>query len=215
MRKSQAASAWSRVILSQLGRESPISINRQPLPICSSRAITAAAASGIPHFHVPNSQFRLGFHFPGNHRFYSSARTIQELLADVEREKHKEREEKKRAGLDTSYIDAEDQEDYMGVGALIEKLEKEKLKDSGGDLNMYEEPTDSDSDDDERFTPDAIKQKAELFEKKFKRHEDLLKNFTDAGNLISSSPEFPAHSSTSGLEKLIQIVSCCPCISLP
>ncbi|GFY83971.1 ribosomal protein S5 family protein [Actinidia rufa] len=183
MRKSQAASAWSRVILRQLGRESPISTNRQPLPICSARAITAAVAAGIPHFHVPNSQFRLGFHFPGNHRFYSSARTIQELLADVEREKNKEREEKTRAGLDTSYIDAEDQEDYMGVGPLIEKLEKEKLKDSGGDLNMYEEPTDSESDDDERFTPDAIKQKAELFEKKFKRHEDLLKNFTDAETL--------------------------------
>ncbi|GFY93140.1 ribosomal protein S5 family protein [Actinidia rufa] len=137
--------------------ESPMSTNRQPLPISSTRATTTAAA-GIPHFHFPNSQICLRFHFPGNHRSYSSARTIQELLADVDREKHKEREEKKRAGLDTSYIDAEDQEDYM-------------------------EPTDSDSDDDERFTPDAVKKTAELFEKKFKRHEDLLKNFTHAGGL--------------------------------
>ncbi|GFS45749.1 ribosomal protein S5 family protein [Actinidia rufa] len=186
MRKSQAASAWSRVILSQLRRESPISTNRQPLPISSARArarmiftsphstttaTSTDAAAGIPYFRFPNF------------RFYTSARTIQELLADVEREKHKEREEKKKAGLDTSYIDAEDQEDYMGVGPLIDKLEKEKLKDSGVDLNMYEEPTDSDSDDDERFTPDAIKKTAELFEKKFKRHEDLLKNFTDAETL--------------------------------
>lgn len=70
----------------------------------------------------------------------------------------------------------------MGVGPLIEKLEKEKIKDTG-DLDAFEEPTDSESDeDDERFTEDAVKKRAEDFEKKFKRHEELLKNFTQAGN---------------------------------
>ncbi|KAM2697924.1 hypothetical protein EV1_036987 [Malus domestica] len=50
----------------------------------------------------------------------------------------------------------------MGIMPLIEKLEKEKLKDTG-DLNLYDEPTDSDSDeDDERFTPDAIKKSCNI-----------------------------------------------------
>ncbi|KAF5938814.1 hypothetical protein HYC85_023073 [Camellia sinensis] len=72
----------------------------------------------------------------------------------------------------------------MGVGPLIEKLEKEKLKNSGADqLNMYEEPTDSESEDDERFSPEDIKKRAQVFEKKFKRHEELLKNFTEAETL--------------------------------
>ncbi|CBI21991.3 unnamed protein product, partial [Vitis vinifera] len=71
----------------------------------------------------------------------------------------------------------------MGVGPLIEKLEKEKLK-SSGDLNMYEERTDSDSDeDDERFTTEAVKKRAEVFEKKFKRHGELLNNFAEAETL--------------------------------
>ncbi|KAH7843111.1 hypothetical protein Vadar_012747 [Vaccinium darrowii] len=108
---------------------------------------------------------------------------IQELLAELEREKNKEREERKRAGLDTADIDAEDEEDYLGVGPFIEKLEKEKEKKDTSDLNMYEEPTDSESEDDERFAPDAVKKRAELFEKKFTRHEELLKNFTDAETL--------------------------------
>lgn len=51
------------------------------------------------------------------------------------------------------------------------------------DLNRIEEPTDSDSDaDDERFSPDAVKKRVEVFEKKFKRHEELLNNFVEAGN---------------------------------
>lgn len=57
-----------------------------------------------------------------------SNRVVQDLLADLEREKQQEREARKRAGLDTKDIDEEDNEDYMGVGPLIEKLEKERLK---------------------------------------------------------------------------------------
>lgn len=72
----------------------------------------------------------------------------------------------------------------MRVTPLIEKLEKEKLK-TTGDLNSYEEPTDSDSDDDdERFTPDAVKKRFDEFQRKFTRHEELLKNFTQAGITI-------------------------------
>ncbi|KAM2031305.1 hypothetical protein COP2_043534 [Malus domestica] len=71
----------------------------------------------------------------------------------------------------------------MGVMPLIEKLEQEKLKDIG-DLNLYEEPTDSDSDeDDERFTPDAVKKRFDEFQRKFTRHEELLNNFIEAETL--------------------------------
>lgn len=85
--------------------------------------------------------------------------------------------------MDTKEIDAEDEQDYMGVMPLIEKLEKEKLKDTS-DLNQYEERSDSDSDnDDERFTPEAVKKRKDEFDRKHKRHEELLKNFTEADTL--------------------------------
>ncbi|KAJ8767738.1 hypothetical protein K2173_020678 [Erythroxylum novogranatense] len=114
-----------------------------------------------------------------------SGRIVQDLLAELEREKQREREARKRAGKDTKDIDLEDEEDYLGVGPLIDKLEKEKLKNISPELlNQHEEPTDSDSeDDDERWSSDALKRKAEQFEKKFNRHKELLKNFTDAETL--------------------------------
>ncbi|KAM7269977.1 hypothetical protein ACFE04_029191 [Oxalis oulophora] len=112
-----------------------------------------------------------------------SSKVVSDLLAEVEREKQKEREARQRAGLDTADIDKEDEEDFMGITPLIEKLEKEKLKEPSGDLNQYEEPSDSESDDDERFSKDVLMKKKDLFDKKFKRHEELLKNFTDAETL--------------------------------
>ncbi|XP_044496344.1 uncharacterized protein LOC123218782 [Mangifera indica] len=119
---------------------------------------------------------------PRSH-FSTYSRAAQELIAELEREKQREREAWKKAGLDTKDIDAEDEEDYMGVGPLIEKLEKEKLKITE-DLNLYEEPTDSESDeDDERFSRDAVNKRFQLFEKKFKRHEELLHGFADAETL--------------------------------
>ncbi|KAL6330365.1 hypothetical protein AAG906_040293 [Vitis piasezkii] len=163
--KSQAAaSSISRLIFSKIiFKKPPI----KPL-------------STFPHFPTAQTPH---FPFPGTSRFFSSARTVQELLAEVEREKQREKEQRKRAGLDVKEIEDEDEEDYMGVGPLIEKLEKEKLK-SSGDLNMYEERTDSDSDeDDERFTTEAVKKRAEVFEKKFKRHGELLNNFAEAETL--------------------------------
>ena len=102
-------------------------------------------------------------------------------MAEVDKDRQREREQRKRAGLDTKDIDEEDEEDYMGIMPFIEKLEKEKLK-NVGDLNKYEEPTDSDSDeDDERFGPDAVQKRFDEFQRKFKRHQELLKNFTEAG----------------------------------
>ncbi|XP_021816181.1 uncharacterized protein LOC110758591 [Prunus avium] len=172
MNKSQAFS-WSRLILNQ-----PIK-NPTKAPLRFSRKISTS-----PHFptsHAPKPSFS----FSGKTHYSTvSSRAAQDLLAEVEREKQREREQRKRAGLDTKDIDQEDEEDYLGVIPLIEKLDKEKLKGDTGDLNLYEEPTDSDSDeDDERFTPDAVKKRFDEFQKKFTRHEELLKNFTEAGTL--------------------------------
>lgn len=109
----------------------------------------------------------------------TDARIVQDLLTQVERDRLREKNERIRAGLDTADIDAECEEDYMGVGPLIEKLEKEKLKESP-QLNRYEEPTDSDSDEEDK---EAYQKKFDDFERKFKKHEELLKNFTDADTL--------------------------------
>nr|GEV07761.1 putative ribosomal protein S5 family protein [Tanacetum cinerariifolium] len=117
--------------------------------------------------------------------FASADNTVRNLLAEVEREKQRERDQRKKAGLGTADIDAEDDEDYMGVGSLIEKLEKENQKHVDPRiLNMREEPTDSESEeDDHRFTHEAIKQRQEVLKKKLNRHEELLQNFTKAENI--------------------------------
>ncbi|KAK4359931.1 hypothetical protein RND71_022160 [Anisodus tanguticus] len=117
-----------------------------------------------------------------NNRTPSAERVIQELLFEVERDKQREKEERKKKGLDTTDIDAEEHEDSMGVGPLIEKIQKKKVKEDK--FSYFDEPTDSDSeDDDERWTPDAVNKRWEVFDKKFKRHEELLVNFTDAETL--------------------------------
>lgn len=117
--------------------------------------------------------------------YASGDRVVRDLLAEVEREKQREREQRKKAGLGTADIDAEDDEDYMGVGPLIEKLEKENLKHVDPRiLNMREEPTDSESEeDDHRFTHEAIEKRREIMEKKLKSHEKLVQGFTQAENL--------------------------------
>lgn len=111
---------------------------------------------------------------------------VQELLAEVEREKQRDREEKRKAGIEVD--EEEEEEDYMGVGPLIEKLEKKKIKDLD-DIDQFWEPTDSESDDDERFSPGEVKKRADEFEKKCKRHGELLKNFAEAGT-GTISPSF-------------------------
>lgn len=167
--KSQAAFSWSRLILNQVVQQNPIKTS-----LHISRNISRFQC--FPFEEVPKNSAA---------RCYSTAspRVVQDLLAEVEKEKQREREQRRRAGLDTKDIDDEDGEDYMGVGPLIEKLEKEKLKDTGN-LNAYEEASDSDSDeDDERFSSESVKKRFDEFERKFKRHEELLKNFTETENI--------------------------------
>lgn len=156
----------SRLILSQV-------IQKQTPLISSPKINTLLSSSSETPFCISNSH--MGWCFS----FATRAESIEELLAQVEREKHREREEKKKAGLEID--EGEDDVDYMGVGPLIEKLEKEKLKDWGDLLYQREEPTDSESEDDERFLPEAIKKRNDQFQKKIKRHEELLKNFVDSG----------------------------------
>lgn len=172
MSKSRV-SAWSRLIQTQIrffntsSRSFSVS---SPIP----RSITANPRH-FQNLPFPNSQCGLA-----GTRFFSNDNPITALLVELKREVQKERDEKERLGLDTADIDAEDEE----LDKFIENLEKDKLK--GPDDMMYEEPTDSDSDDDdERFTPEAIQKRSDEFEKKFKRHEELLKNFTDARNLLT------------------------------
>lgn len=110
---------------------------------------------------------------------------LEELVAEVELEKQKEREDRKRKGLDTKDIDEEDNEDYMGVTPLIAKLEKKELTEKDIDL-MLEVPTDSDTEEDSEDEDDRDEDKWELqFEKKKKMHEQLLKNFCEAGKRTS------------------------------
>lgn len=111
----------------------------------------------------------------------SDSRIVQDLLAEVERDRLRERNERLRLGLDTADIDAESEQDYMGVGPLIAKLEKEKQKESA-ELHRYEEPTDSDDDSDEE-TKDEVDKRCSDFERKYKRHQDLLHSFTEAETL--------------------------------
>ncbi|KAI4331618.1 hypothetical protein MLD38_029792 [Melastoma candidum] len=98
--------------------------------INTASTITLHGASPIPtHRRIsglhltPRSSFSTSF-TPG-----ASSRVVQELLAEFEKEKQRERDSRKRAGIGTEDIVAEDDEDFMGIAPLIEKLEKEKLKD--------------------------------------------------------------------------------------
>ncbi|KAL0317546.1 UNVERIFIED_CONTAM: 30S ribosomal protein S5 [Sesamum angustifolium] len=121
---------------------------------------------------------------PLNSRLAAAERALQDISYQVQRQRMREREERIKAGLDTADLDAEEEEDYLGVGPLIEKLEKEKAKGEPRDLDRYEEQTDSDSDDDdERFSEEAENKLIDQFEKKFKKHEELLDNFTKAETL--------------------------------
>lgn len=67
----------------------------------------------------------------------------------------------------------------MGVGPLIEKWEKQNVKDKASDLNLHEEATDSDSEPEDE---EAINIRSDMFEKKFNQFEKLLDNFSKAGS---------------------------------
>ncbi|KAL8052296.1 hypothetical protein ABFX02_06G201812 [Erythranthe guttata] len=115
-------------------------------------------------------------------RAADAERALQELTYQAERERMREREERIKAGLDVADLDAEEEEDYMGVNPLIEKLEKEKAKGDPPNLNRYEEATDSESEVDE---VEEEKQMAK-YEKISEKHEDLLDKFAKAETLDES-----------------------------
>jgi small subunit ribosomal protein S5 len=118
-----------------------------------------------------------------------SERAVHELLAELQRERHRDREDRRKQGKEVD--DDEEEQDYMGVKPLIEKLERRKAKEAAAADEGFWEPTDSDSDeDDERYTPDAIKRRIDEFDRKCKRHGELLDSFADAGKpfLTHSTP---------------------------
>ncbi|KAK6936487.1 Ribosomal protein S5, C-terminal [Dillenia turbinata] len=160
MAKSQATN-WSRILLNQFQTLT------KPLKLIRARTLSTHLLSS----HFPNS-----IHFQP-HQFFSSGSEIQQLLAEVERDRQREKDERKRQGLDFKDIEDEENEDYMGVTPFIEKLEKKKDKDID-DLDLFEEPTDSDSEDDEEFDPVAVDKEINTFEKKIAKHEELVNNFT-------------------------------------
>ncbi|WVZ78272.1 hypothetical protein U9M48_026013 [Paspalum notatum var. saurae] len=118
-------------------------------------------------------------------------RVVYDLLAQVERERQRERQElRAKAGKqgeeeeEEGEEEEEEEEDYMGVKPLIENLERRKVKDSADDYEDLWEPTDSDSDeDDERYTAAAIQRRADEFDRKCKRHGELLDSFLHAETL--------------------------------
>ncbi|KAJ6831555.1 uncharacterized protein M6B38_348190 [Iris pallida] len=107
---------------------------------------------------------------------------IRGLLAELERERRLEREDRQKRGLDTADLDREAEEDYLGITPLIEKLEKRK-PDDPRDYDDWE-PTDTDSDEeDERWSPQENKRRMAEFVKKWERHKELLDAFAKAETL--------------------------------
>lgn len=183
---AKARGPWARLL-------SLWSAGASATPRLSRNVTTAAGGLGFrcPHRPAfPPRQFSIFSRHFSPISLAQRDRAIQDLLAEVEREKQREREEKRRAG---EAVDEEaEEEDFMGVGPLIEKWEKRIAKETGDD-EAWEIPTDSDSDDDERFSPQEVKKRVEEFEKKHKRHEELLHKFVEAGEheqLVSSLPPF-------------------------
>ncbi|KAE8677345.1 caffeic acid 3-O-methyltransferase-like [Hibiscus syriacus] len=101
---------------------------------------------------------------------------LADVFAEIEPEQQNEREERMRKGLYKEDIDEEDEEDYMGVMPLIEKLEKRSLKENNIRI-AFEEPMDSDSENEDVGNYETWEKQ---FERKQKMHEQLLKNFCDS-----------------------------------
>lgn len=95
---------------------------------------------------------------------------IQELLAEVERERKHDKDSKK--------FKEEDDVDFLGIEPLIEKMEKKVAKDLKN-LDVWE-PADSESEDEERWSQDDVQKRIDEFEKKCKRHSELLRNFAES-----------------------------------
>ncbi|KNA22083.1 hypothetical protein SOVF_037280 [Spinacia oleracea] len=112
-------------------------------------------------------------------------KTLQNLKKEAEIEKHREREEKRKAGIFVDEAIEEEEEDWMGVNPLIERLEKEDAKTYGMHDKMkwdpsFEEATDSDSEDDAWEDPEFQEETRKfnlMVERKFKRYQGLLNGF--------------------------------------
>ncbi|CAH9051525.1 unnamed protein product [Cuscuta europaea] len=153
MMNCKSAALLSRVILNQL------------------RLITASSSSAVG----TSNLLRPSSKFPAVPRFFSSRQSqgkFDSFLFQERRDLLQEKEERLKQGLDTADLDAR--------AAELDKREENIKKSS----TSYEEPTDSDSDDDdEQWGAEALDRRWVVFEKKFERHEQLLKNFTDAETL--------------------------------
>ncbi|KAJ4843260.1 hypothetical protein Tsubulata_009863 [Turnera subulata] len=172
--------SWSRLLLFHHRLRKPSSPS--PIPLLSQRKISTVSSQITT---TTTSSFYSSSRAAKQYSTTISSRAVFELQSELEKEKQRERESRIRQGLDTKDIDEEDKEDYLGVGPLIEKLEKERAKVIPDSLlNQFEEPTDSDSDDDDqRFSPEAIKKSEDQLEKKTRRMEELQKNFSDSKTL--------------------------------
>ncbi|PAN03557.1 hypothetical protein PAHAL_1G002100 [Panicum hallii] len=169
--RSRAAAAWARLLY------------LRPHHIASSTTLPC-------HNHLasritpPRRHLAFSASAGGARPQIQSERAVHELLAEVERERQRERQDcRAREGGQEEEAKEEEEEDYLGVKPLIEKLERRKAKETAADEG-YWEPTDSDSDEeDERYTPDAIKRRVDEFERKCKRHGELLRSFAEAETL--------------------------------
>ncbi|KAI3866604.1 hypothetical protein MKX03_023816 [Papaver bracteatum] len=72
----------------------------------------------------------------------------------------------------------------MSVGPMIEKLEKQNVKEKGP-LWQHEEPTDSESEVDERWELDAGQKRSDEFENKCNCYAELLTSFAHSGELMN------------------------------
>ncbi|XP_031106845.1 uncharacterized protein LOC116011423 [Ipomoea triloba] len=162
----KSATQLSRLILNQL----------RPISTSSSSAVGTSNPAVVLRPLLPSPS-----HFLPAPRFLSSASyrerqwegKFDDLFSQERSELLKEKEERIKQGLDTADLDAR--------AAELDKREENQKKESAA---AYEEPTDSDSDDeDERWGTDALRKRWDVFEKKFERHEQLLKNFTNAETL--------------------------------
>ncbi|PUZ73626.1 hypothetical protein GQ55_1G002300 [Panicum hallii var. hallii] len=169
--RSRAAAAWARLL--------------------SLRPHHIAGSTTLPcHNHLasritpPRRHLAFSASAGGARPQIQSERAVHELLAEVERERQRERQDRRaREGGQEEEAKEEEEDDYLGVKPLIEKLERRKAKEAAADEG-YWEPTDSDSDEeDERYTPDAIKRRVDEFERKCKRHGELLRSFAEAETL--------------------------------
>lgn len=168
--RSRAAAAWARLI----------SLRPLPLPYQHHHNHQQLASRIMP------PRRYLAFSAGGAEKSYQqiqSERVVHDLLAELERERQRDREDRRKEGKGDDKEDGEEEEeDYMGIKPLIEKLERRKAKEAAAADEGFWEPTDSDSDeDDERYTPDAIKKRVDEFDRKCKRHAELLNSFAEAG----------------------------------